>query len=540
MSDSSPPWAAGGPSSGDAPSLLGKLRNGWAASSSLPKEFVDAWRRLFDTPTHSLSTHDNLFEFSTELTNIKLRGMDNILCLCISGETMPDNPELEVWRTSRALGRSIFVMAFTESSARLFERIPRDRCLKLGPHDLELIFTSPNPTDCLKALLRAQFSLRRLIPFDIGHSPQSHMFFGRQRHIDDLVDNVHTSYAIVGPLGIGKTTLLRQYRNLMLRQKDQRSQRVIYLNFAFCTNPDDDFVARYIAMAIEPSARSHYTSLASLPQLIRRLSQNLNGPPELLCDEVDDVCHGKVFQILGSLMREGHCRLLLCGRAQLYRLLTQESHYESQTERGPFPSPRRDGGSTVERRQLPMRLGPLDFDDAQQLITRPVADLGLAIDPTLIDEVLLFTGRIPHLIQYCGNQLVNEAIKMTDGTITARHFDAVRWNFDAGQFFTDPLRNFDTAEAKYLALICLSKLDVSRSMTITELQELAKSAGLERTFERTKALCDDLVINNVLSWAENRYKLATGALSYYARDWGYLDKLIMETKLHLGISSAGR
>ena len=541
MPDQNAHWAAGQPIKIAGAALLERLKHGWTSNSSLPRDFTEAWQTLFESHTHSLVADANVFEFSTELANIKLRGMDNILCLCIAGDQSETAADLAVWRTPRALGRTIFIIAFTEPATLLFDTIPHDRCLKLAPSDIESLFNSPDPASYIKQALRNQFSCRRLIPYDIGHSPQSHMFHGRHKQLAELTDNPNTSYAIVGPIGIGKTTLLRQYKNLMLKQKDPRAHRLVYVNFAYCTNPDDDFAARFMAMAVDPSSRSNSVKLEGLAQVIRRLQHVLDGAPEILCDEVDDFCQGKLFQVLGSLMREGHCRLLLGGRSQLYRLVTQELQHDTHALAKVDQSVnRREGGSTIERRQLAMRLGPLDIEDARQLIATPFADLGLSIETSLMDQVLTFTGRIPHLIQYCAIQLIEEAMAAGSHDVTVQHFDSVRWNFDAGQFFTDPLRNFDTAETKFMALICLSKVDTTQVLSITELQDLAKAEGLDRTLEKTKMLCDELVINNVLSWAENRYRLATAALSYYVRDWGYLDQLLYETKLHLGISCASR
>jgi hypothetical protein len=517
--------------------LLARLRRGWNPTSTLPQEFAEAWRTLFDSPVDSISAGENTFEFSTELDAIKLRGMNDILCIASGGPmAAPMDRALQVWRQPRVLGRSVFLLAFSEASTAIFDDVPKDRCLRLGPTELTALFASPDPKAFLKSLLRSQFSLRRLVPFDIGHAPQSHVFYGRHKQLADLIENERMSYALVGPLGIGKTTLLRQYKNLLLKRKDPRAHQLIYVNFAYCTDPADDLVARFIAMAIDPSSRSYNVKLSSLAQLIRKTGNALNGPPELLCDEVDDVCNGKTFQILGNLMRDGHCRLLLSGRGSLYRLLTQEtdrSNLEPTLSSGPV---RRDSGSAMERRQLLMRLEALSLDDARKLIAAPLADLGLSIDSTVLDKILHFTGRIPHLMQYCAVQLINEVANSGASSITMQHFDAVRWSFDAGQFFTDPLRNFDTAEAKYLALVCLSTFDPDRTLSISELQELASAEGLDRNVDKTKQLCDELVINNVLMWSEGRYKLATGALSYYARDWGYLDRLRAETKLHLGLT----
>jgi hypothetical protein len=132
-------------------------------------------------------------------------------------------------------------------------------------------------------------------------------------------------------------------------------------------------------------------------------------------------------------------------------------------------------------------------------------------------------------------QLVEEMAESPTPVISLKHFDKLRMSFDAGQFFTDPLRNFDTAEAKYLALICLRESAPKTALSLVALQDLAATAGLRRNIEQIKTLCDELVINNVLMWVDAKYTLATAALSYYARDWGYLDRLFTETKMFLGL-----
>src|SRR5689334_10835107 len=98
MADSTPHWTGDRSTRSAAPAFLSRLRNGWSSASSLPTEFTEAWRKLFDTATHSLVTDENLFEFGTELTAIKLRGMDSILCLGIGGDKLPDSPDFEIWR----------------------------------------------------------------------------------------------------------------------------------------------------------------------------------------------------------------------------------------------------------------------------------------------------------------------------------------------------------------------------------------------------------------------------------------------------------
>ncbi|OGW16669.1 MAG: hypothetical protein A3G93_00460 [Nitrospinae bacterium RIFCSPLOWO2_12_FULL_45_22] len=490
--------------------LLNKLADGWSASHrSLLDEVILRWEKRFDTRVQVKDIDENICNFVTYLSKIRLRGMYRLPCLIVGGKTSDLTPAVKkFWEKVKCPGRIPFVLTLSDIAyQQALYVVPRSDCLLLPPDQVLSLLDSADPQDTLKAYLRQQIPIRRLNPYTILHSTDGNMFFGRSKELDRLRYEKDVSFAIAGPSRIGKTSLLKQYNREMIREGDSRVAHIREVDFHDCQDRTPNGVARFFAMEINPSNRSNRMTAEGLVNFLKYQRSEHGHRLELLLDEVDEVCQGGAFNCLGKAAKEGICRLILSGRGSLLKMALS-SH------------------SPIGHRLDLIRPEPLDTESAKKLILEPLMDLGfrvIGVDQ-IIHDVFHLTGRLPHLLQSYGNKLVDIALVEGTDTISIEHIDRLKWDFEFAQYLTSPLQDIVDPKGRLLALSLLK--ESHRDFDIPSIQKFAEGLGFNLDYQKTKEMCNDLVIHNILAWNQGLYRIATGALSYYAREMRFLDDAI--------------
>lgn len=444
--------------------------------------------------------------FELDLHNLCLRGTDKPI------------PALALWREDLDFARALNELArkaLTSFSLVLcltwktHEAVTKDSgargawCI-LSPANLNQLIATADPVRLLLKIIVGQVGRRRISPYSVVHPARGSMFFGRSAEIEQLTEDRDTSYAIVGPSLVGKSSLMQQYVWLTRRNRLPDPWRLFYINMFGCIDPRESL--RFIAMHIEPSSRSYRVKENDfLPFL--RYQNRLHGPLELLLDEVDTVCSSPAFEFLGHAAKEGLVRLILGGRGELIRFAT-------------------DPKSRFSLRIQILRPTTLGLDAARDALVRPMRDLGIAYqDGACVDHICRMTGGLPFLLQYYGQALVAK-IETTGGTETVSRdiIGDFENQFDTIHFMMRPISEIDNPELKSLALTLLKSH--KSSFTAAEISDLilrdGERAGASYIFDSCNALC----LHGVLVYEGGSFKVANLALRDLALRSGYLDLLI--------------
>jgi hypothetical protein len=218
-------------------------------------------------------------------------------------------------------------------------------------------------------------------------------------------------------------------------------------------------------------------------------------------DEVDEVCQGTTFELVGDAARRGYCRLILCGRGRLLQMMLSPS-------------------SPLACRLALLRPGPLEVDAARDLLVEPLDNLGISIldSDRVVEEIFRWTGRLPHLLQFYGKKLAELAEE--EGSISQNEVAALHWDFDTAQYFTSPLSDLPDSQTRLLALALLKESE--HQVTIPQVRRLQAEIGLQLSHERTVEILNSLVVCNILSWDKGSYTIVNKALPLYAEKLGYL------------------
>jgi hypothetical protein len=490
--------------------LLEKLREGWTpAHSGWVQELVLRWAALLNADLESEQVEENSFQFVARMNNLRLRGMDDVPCLVMTDAQDLTQLARDFWRQASLRGLP-FVFALTPAAeAAVAEVFPADRRLLLTRGDIAALLNSGEPQSHFKQILWQQVPRRRLDPYNLLVPAEGGMFFGRYHEMERLQHEDNTSFAIAGPGRIGKTSLLKRYKEVMTRNRDPRTHCRFMISFYDCS-PAPNAVSRFVAMRIDSSKRSNNMTDAKFMNFLRYLSRSMGSPLDLLLDEVDLVCESEAFRVLGAAAREGFCRLVLCGRGVLLKASLSEA-------------------SLLSSRLDLMKLEPLDKKAARDLILLPLRDLGFAISDLdeFLGRVLRLTGRLPYLLQFYGQKLAQIAIEENTDVISPEHIDTLQGDFVTAQYFIKPLNDLEDAEARLIGLSLLKECKLEFSIPFV--LEVAAQAGITLTHKRAIEICNSLVISNVLAWQGSAYRIANEGLYIYARDMGYLDNALEES-----------
>lgn len=459
---------------------------------------------------------DGAMHFQIDLSKIRLQGMNQTHFLLIDNHTQVIPAIKKFWKKENTLGNRLIILSYTEEAYnQARNNLAFGHLLLLSPRQIDSLLNTNNSYAVLKQYLWQQIPKERLIPFDILHPVTRSMFFGRQSELNRLLYEREVGFAITGPSRIGKTSLVKQYMYRSIREKNPRSVRQFYINCYGCKSKTDDDVARHIAMEIESSNRGNRVRVDNLATFIKYQHKKLEGTLELLIDEVDEICHGSVFDALGTAARDRHCRLVLCGRGVLLKMLLKKEF------------------SLASRLEL-IRPMPLGREEACNLLLKPLEDLGLTVikPNVLTDKVMRLTGRLPHLIQFYGKKLALECINEKLSTVSTDDVDRIAESFETVQYFISPLNDLESHTANFVARLILK--ECPEQLSAQRVQAPTYKEGIHLDYKSIMDVYNDLVINNVLSWnGEGKFSIANESLPRYAENLGLLGSGLLEARRRL-------
>ena len=300
------------------------------------------------------------------------------------------------------------------------------------------------------------------------------------------------------------------------------NQRTARFSVSFYkADPDADAAAKFFAMEVSPGSRSARIKADGLVNLLRHMRSKHNKPIELLLDEVDYVCQGDAFRYLGEAAKLGYCRLVLCGKGVLLRTMLNNN--------SPFAC----------RMEL-LQIGPLSESAARSVLFKPLSDLGFKFSNPdhVFDDILPFTGRLPHLLQLFGRKFAEYAIRADTNDITPGLLNEVKGDFLIPQFFIKSLIDLDDPTTRLIGLLLVEK--GPDKITLADVQNVARTEKLNLDVKQVFDICLDLTINNVLVWNHGSYRLANDGIRFYARETEYLQTALTEARAAVNGAKQGK
>jgi hypothetical protein len=353
-----------------------------------------------------------------------------------------------------------------------------------------------------------------LMPFDITVSAAGRMFYGRAAELGRLLHEDGQSFAVTGPGRIGKTSLVKRLRDVLVARGDPGRITAFVVDFLGSDDKSPNALARKIAMSIDSGRRADRTTSDSLVGFIEYQKHRLGCKPTLIFDEVDEVCMSSLFKDQITLSaRHDHARFILVGKGGLLRFT-------------------KDNSRALSSRLRVIRLGEIDLEPARRLLCEPILDLGLEFEDfeRTFDMVNRQTGRSPHMIQFFGQRLVELAAEQGSRRVLVQYVNDLKWDHQTACFFLSPLDDLKQEPLAHAAALALLKAAPSVITPIT-IQDIGRLNGLSLSHDEAVEIGDILVIQNILLWADGGgYRIASSALPEYAGKMGYLTRGLEEAK----------
>ena len=388
----------------EAHDVVKSLQNGWSSDRySFVMSAISTFTLMFKQIPKQLRIADDFACFTVDLLELRLRGIGDetpFIFLFLAGGSK------EPWdlakKTVNGKTRRLHVICCCSEEAFEQAQAKSGRfCVVLSPSQLESMLSESNPREVIRLAALMQIGVLRLCPYSISGLAEGNMFFDRKKELRDLVEDEESNYAIVGPSGIGKSSLLRRYLWELMREKNPRRLRVYFVDLLAANVDDPDAFSSHIAKAIDESPSTSSMKLANLSSFLERKAADAGGSLELIIDECDLLFGTAGFEHLGEIAKRGIIRVVMAGRERF------EDNLKSSKYR-------------FSERVRMLKLGPLDDESAGDLIVKPLRDLGFTLgnELELARRVLNLTGGNPFRIQSWALDVVREAIHKNANEIT--------------------------------------------------------------------------------------------------------------------------
>ena len=393
------------------------LKGGWSSEDSVALDnFMSLWCDRLGTQVYDLEVDRNTVIFHTEILSIRLRGMGLIPVLLVGGELFNRMDGIHQFKRDYWSGEQVPLALFATDAgfAHASTVLPSSGGVMVTCQEILSLLLDDDPIHQLRLKIRRQLPFRRLIPFTFTQPIDGPMFVGRKNELEMLLHKSQVVYALNGSGYVGKTSLMRQVQWTLRRQLHPRYQRTVEVDLYTCP-ADSDGAAKQIAQRIQHTSFSNVLTVRELIPFLRRMRHTDNrfqdGPIELFIDEVDAVWASDKavgYPLLKTLMqaqRDELIRLVFCGRKSPKEVWGDSNN--------PFH----------ERIHL-INLGPLSWEEGQDLLTTPLDDLGVQFTnrDEILDRVLKMCQRLPLKLQRWGFEIANRAVKNPNHRFSMQDF----------------------------------------------------------------------------------------------------------------------
>jgi hypothetical protein len=311
-------------------------------------------------------------------------------------------------------------------------------------NDLKNILFSSRPLQALKDILFRRIFRSQISPYQT-EGPTITTFYGRQRELRMILGTSDRSFTIVGARKIGKSSLLARIKNEM----DDMGAYSILMDLESPTNPDYTSFLQRMELEVNRCVQKGISFNDDIDRFSTALKQFFRGKKLIvILDEIDELLlfdrkyDYPLMRTLRSLFHEGYCRFIFSGFDVLQNV--------KRGIKSPF-------FNFCEEIQL----GPLEKNFALDLITEPMANIGIDYENPLDRNLILeYTSRHPNLIQFFCKNLIEKLDEHEDTSrkrIITRSDIKELYNFKYDNYVIDEFYMFyqDLDNLEKLAVLLL-------------------------------------------------------------------------------------
>lgn len=340
-----------------------------------------------------------------ELSRLNLRFGPHVLLVVLSGKRIEPKQAQRLAETIHETGvASALLVDLTqaENAPEIFSNITGFAPVVISSNALRDLLLAKDPLRILELEISKQRPLRELSPYSTaGGVEDENMFFGRSDELRRLADHDLQNALLVGAKQTGKSSLLHALRARLEARGD------VQVNYVTLSGPD------IMGPIAEKLGRAMPSNSAEFEAMVRGTRQK---PTVWLIDEADEFAKADLAETtlrpaplcwtMRAMAEEGTAYFMLAGSWGPLRTAVLDNN-----------GPLREFGEL-------MRIGPLDATAAQSLVTRPMRQLGLTVDPAVVEEMLEKTGRWANLLVLACQGLV-EGLAVPQRTVTMVDLDAL-------------------------------------------------------------------------------------------------------------------
>jgi hypothetical protein len=308
-----------------------------------------------------------------------------------------------------------------------------------------------------------------------------------------------------------------QYRRVLRRTDPDRYTRTVHIDYLKLPREDikdEREVCRFLTFKVNDTKWGHHQVPERLESFLRSEGNRRGGTLELILDEVDLVCNTHTFQLLAEAAKEGACRVILCGKSELYDAMNRADH-------------------VFYKRLRLLPLGPLGASDARLLFVQPLIDLGFRInrvdEEQIFREVFSDTGGYPHLLQFYGDAIITEAMRRGSEDITPALCQAVANSDETDQIVGGQLLSIEDPLEQLIGLSLIQRY--SDQIGESTIREIAAHEGISLGEREAERFCRKFYINNILTRCGDYYQVANRGLAKAVRRRGYLGRRLAELRI---------
>lgn len=348
---------------------------------------------------------------------------------------------------------------------------------------IQRIMRHPNPKRALLESLLTLVPLRFLSPYEPNQPVTDSRFYGRSSELNLILSHPKRSFAIEGGRRIGKTSLLKEVKRVLLDRvlPKQQAKRVVSYDFWGYTGeaPFFEEVVRHFGEGFPRLVRPDFASY--FPRFVTRMKGVHGGPIIFVFDEVDDLIeyerntNCRLLGLLKRIAQAGDCRLLIAGFRDLSEELNRHATPLTFCER--------------------VRLHNLKREQTMAMLRDPMTSMGVSLQRDVFPQILNDTGGHPHLIQLYGQALVEILDETGERTVTMAHVRQIKREGKLYDTLVETLID-NTTDLEFALVYSLADRE---EFGLEEIDEILSSRKMKLELKQTHRICRTLESIGVIS-----------------------------------------
>jgi hypothetical protein len=338
--------------------------------------------------------------------------------------------------------------------------------LVLEEADVKHLIGARLPTRALSDMVLDQVNLTTVSPFYTRGPVPEHMFFGREREINEVRSKLRThSVALIGGRRIGKTSTLQRIQRIL--EPAESEYKPYYLDCHGATQYESFFwlVRRRWEVDIDPKAHP-----VQFEEVITQLVERNPGKLiVLLFDEVDSLLNfdrreenqETLFRTLRSLSNEKRCQFVFSGEKWLMNSISN-----------PY--------SALFNFTQAVRLQPLPPKVVHSLVADPFEMLNVWMEQSeqVINRIYQISAGHPNIVQMICQGMVEELDEdpQNASLLTLEHLDTATSHRHLQEQIVQTIWGQMSPLAK---LITLTWPEGTRFLTLNDIEKMLEEAGVD-------------------------------------------------------------